>query len=202
LHVTDDITMHSPTPKIAALAVVAALAFVFQTGLEAVDVRVEFDKAFNFKSVRTWAWNPESAGDVVMARTQEDDAAAMKRRAEPIILDAVAKDMVRSGLTQASAEPDLTMAYYLVLTTNMTTQTMGQFLPGTTAWAFPPFAQATQSMKMMNQGSLLLVLSAKGTVVWQGIAQAKVAFEADARKREAVLREGVRDLLRRYPPKR
>jgi len=54
---------------------------------------------------------------------------------------------------------------------------------------------------MMNQGSLLLVLSAKGEQVWRGLAQARVAFDADNSKREAVLREGVRDLLKRYPPK-
>ena len=83
----------------------------------------------------------------------------------------------------------------------MSTQTMGQFLPGTVAWGLPPFAQATQSLKMMNQGALVLDLSAKGEVVWRGVAQARIDFDADDKKREALLREGVRDLLRRYPPK-
>ena len=53
----------------------------------------------------------------------------------------------------------------------------------------------------MNQGSLVLDLSAKGVVVWRGVAEAKVAFEVDDKKREALLREGVRDLLERYPPR-
>ena len=38
--------------------------------------------------------------------------------------------MTRLGLTQATDEPDLTVTYYLLLTTNMSAQTMGQFLPG------------------------------------------------------------------------
>ena len=79
---------------------------------------------------------------------------------------------------------------------------MGQFLPATTGWGLPPFAEATTSLKMMNQGSLVLDLSAKGDVVWRGVAQAKVDFEATDKKREALLREGVRDLLKRYPPKK
>ena len=54
----------------------------------------------------------------------------------------------------------------------------------------------------MNHGSLVLDLSAKDTVVWRGVAQAKIAFGLDDKKREALLREGVRDLLKRYPPKR
>ena len=178
-----------------------ALALVFHVGLEGVDVRVEHDKAFDFKPVRTWAWNPETPGDVRMARTSTDDPDAMKSQAEPWILDAVAIEMKRRGLQLATSQPDLTLRYFLLLTTNMSTQTVGQFLPSTTAWGIPPFAPATQSMKMMNQGSLVLDLSAKGVIVWRGVAQAKVAFEADDKKREALLREGVRDLLERYPPR-
>jgi hypothetical protein len=53
----------------------------------------------------------------------------------------------------------------------------------------------------MNHGSLVLDLSAKDAVVWRGVAQAKISFDIDDKKREALLREGVRDLLKRYPPK-
>ncbi len=125
----------------------------------------------------------------------------MKRRAEPLILEAVATELTGRGLQRAAAEPDLTLTYYLLLATNMTAQTMGQFLPATTAWGYMLVAPSTQSIKMMNQGALVLDFSAKGVVVWRGVAQARVAFEADDKKREAILREGIRDLLKRYPPK-
>jgi hypothetical protein len=52
-----------------------------------------------------------------------------------------------------------------------------------------------------NQGSLVIDLAANGNVVWRGVAQAKVKFDADFKKREALLREAVHDLLRRFPPK-
>ena len=193
--------MHKTKSAIVVLALAAAIAVTFDVPVEGVDVRVEHDKAFDFKAVRTWAWNPEGPGDVKMARTQEDDPEAMKRKAEPTILDAVATEMTRRGLQQAASTPDLLLTYYLLLSTNMTAQTMGQFLPATTAWGLPPFAQATQSLKVMNQGSFVLDLSAKGVVVWRGVAQAKIEIGAEDKKREALLREGVRDLLRRYPPK-
>ena len=136
-----------------------------------------------------------------MARTQDDDPEAMKRKAEPMILDAVATEMTRRGLQQAASEPDLTRHLLPAADDQHVGANDGQFLPATTAWGLPPFAQATQSLKMMNQGSLVLDLSAKGVVVWRGVAQAKIEFDADDKKREALLREGVRDLLRRYPPK-
>src|SRR5262245_34556765 len=187
---------------LVAFALATAVSFSVPVGLEGVDVNVEHDKSFDFRPVRTWAWNPDGPGDVRMARTRDDDPVAVKRRFEPTILDAVAGEMMRRGLTQAPSSSDVTVTYFVLLSTNMSTQTLGQFLPATTAWALPPFGAATQSMKVMNQGSLVLDLSAKGAVVWRGVAQAKVDMGIDDKKREALLREGVRDLLRRYPPKR
>ena len=114
----------------------------------------------------------------------------------------VQAEMAKHGLTPGGGTPDLTVTYYLLLSTTMSAQTMGQFLPSTVAWGLPPFDQATQSIKMMNRGSLVLDLSKGGTVVWRGLAQADIKFDADARKRESLLREAVRDLLAKYPVKK
>lgn len=183
----------------ATLALTLVLAL--HIDVAGVDVRVDFEKTFDFKSARTWAWNPEGAGQVKMARTREDDPEAMKTFAEPIILDAVKTETARRGLQPATGDPDLTLTYFLLLTTNTSAQTVGQFLPATTMWGLPPFPQATQSLEMMNRGALVLDFMSKGTIVWRGVGQADIKFGIDSKKREALLREGVRDLLRRYPPK-
>jgi hypothetical protein len=190
-----------PESRFVALAIVAGVGLTVQVSLSGMTVRVGFDKAFDFKAVRTWAWNPKGAGDVIMGRTPDDKPETMKRIAEPWIRDAVATQMASRKLEQATAEPDVTITYYLLLTTGTSAQTMGQFLPATTAWGLPPFAPATQSLQVMNQGSLVLDLSAKGNVIWRGVAQAQIKLDTDDKKREALLREGVRDLLRKFPPK-
>ena len=187
---------------IGALTLAAAMVFAFHVGLEGVDVNIEYGKTFDFTTVKTWAWSPKGAGDVIIARTKDDDPAAVKKKAEPLILDAVAGELMRKGLQQAASEPDVTVTYYLLLSNNMTAQTIGQFLPATTAWGYMLVAPSTQSIKMMNQGALVIDLTAKEVVVWRGVAQARVAFEVDDKKREAILREGVRDLFKRYPPKK
>lgn len=194
--------MKPPESTIRALVIATAMALALHVSLEGVDVNVEHDKAFDFTSVRTWAWSPKGAGDVIVARTKDDDPAAMKRKAEPLILDAVANELKGRGLQRVESQPDVTVTYYLLLSNNMTAQTIGQFLPATTAWGYMLVAPATQSIKMMNQGALVLDLTARDFVIWRGVAQARVAFEADDKKREAILREGVRDLLKRYPPKK
>jgi hypothetical protein len=166
-----------------------------------VDVKVEFDKTFDFEPVRTWAWNPNGPGEVRMARTADDDPEAIRRAAEPVIVEVVTAELTERGLRPATAGPDVSVTYYLLLTVNTSAQTLGQFLPATTAWGLPPFAPATQSLKVMNQGSLVIDVSAKQTVVWRGVAQARLRPDAAPRKREAVLRESVHDLLRRFPPR-
>jgi hypothetical protein len=193
--------MVSVKSKIIATAAAAALVFAVQSVLEAVDVRVEYDKTFDFKPIRSWGWDPRGAGEVKMVRTQEDDPEAAKRKAEPWIIDAVTQEMGRLKLEQAMSVPDLTVAYYLLLSTNLSSQTMGQFLPAVAAWGLPPFPPATQSLKVMNRGSLVLDLSAKGTVVWRGLAQTELQPDTNDKKRETVIREGVRNMLRRYPRK-
>jgi Domain of unknown function (DUF4136) len=194
--------MRDVRSRLMAVVIAAGIAVTADTVTVArVKVRVEHDKSFDFKSVRTWGWKPQGRGEVKMARTQEDDPEAMRQRVEPLIVDAVTREMPQRGLQEASGEPDLHLTYYVLLTTSASAQTMGQFLPATTGWGLPPFAPATQSLEIMNRGSLVLDFSTKQAVVWRGLAQADLKMDTDAKKRESVLREAVRDLLRRYPPR-
>ena len=124
-----------------------------------------------------------------MARTKENDPEAVRKIAEPIIFDAVTREIGKRELQTAQGAADLTLTYCLLLSTNMTAQTMGQFLPATTGWGLPPFVGATQSLKVRNQGSLVLEFSARGTVVRRGLAQPKMKFDATPEQREALLRE-------------
>jgi hypothetical protein len=181
------------------VVLVALLALA--TPLLAVDVHVDFDKAFDFKTIRTWGWNPEHKGDVKMARNERDDPEAMRKRLEPTVVESVTTEMGKRGLTAAAAAPDMTVTYYALLTLNTQTQTMGQFLPGTVAWGLPPFAQSTTSLKFMNAGALVLDLSAKGNVVWRGVAKANIKFDATDKERTELIQKAVRDLLKKYPPK-
>lgn len=184
--------------KVTALLVAVGLTLTAHA-LHAADVRAEFDKAFDFKALRTWAWHPEGAGDVKMARTKDDDPEAMRQRAEPVIVDAVTSELTKLGLRPATATPDLSVRYYLLLTISSSSQTLGQFLPATTMWGVPPYAQATQSLEVMNRGSLVLDLSAGGKVVWRGIADANIKMGSDDKKAEGLIRSAVRDLVRRVP---
>lgn len=167
-----------------------------------VKVQVDHNPKFAFQNVKTWDWSPDSPGQVRMARTQTDDPEAVRRRAEPIILDAMTKEMTARGVAEAKGRtPDIVATYYLLLTTNMQTQSAGQFLPIVANWGLPPWPQATTSIKVMNRGSLVIDLAADGTVVWRGVANAELKVDATEKDRETRIREAIRDLLKKFPPK-
>lgn len=188
--------------RLRTIGTATAVVFAVQALLFArIDVKVEYDKAFDFKTVRSWEFSPQGPGQVKMARTQYDDPEAMHKRTMPLIVEAITTNLTQRGLVRTTP-PDLVVTYYLLLSTSISSQTMGQFLPATTFWGLPPFPPATQSMEVMNRGSLVLDLSAKDTVVWRGLAQANIKMDTDEKKRESLLRDAIRDLLRRYPPRR
>src|SRR5262245_14935734 len=80
---------------LACMCAVIAAQALLSAG---VKVKGEYDKKFNFKPMQTWTWNPKGRGDVKMARTKDDDPDEARRRAEPIIVDAVTTEIVKRGL--------------------------------------------------------------------------------------------------------
>jgi hypothetical protein len=179
-----------------------ALALLVQA-VAAGEVKVEvgYDRTVDFKAFGTWGWHPDGPGEVRMARTADDDREGAQRDAEPVITAAVLEEMQKRGLAFVREKPDAVVSFYLLLTTGSSSQTLGQFLPATPEWGLPPLTGATQSLEIVNQGSLVLDVSVGGAVVWRGVAKANVKLGADAAKRHALLREAVRDLVRRFPPR-
>jgi hypothetical protein len=189
-----------PKPRLIAVALAVGILAAAQTGVAKVKIRSNFDKTFAFKQARTWSWSSQ-AGDIVASRTKEDNAEEIKRRAEPVIMEAVRAEMPRRGLQAASGEGDLALTYYLLLSIGQSAQQLGQFLPSTVQWGVPPFAPTTQSLEIIEQGSLVLDLSAKGQLVWRGIAEAEIKTDMDQQKRANLLREAVKKILEKYPPR-
>jgi hypothetical protein len=198
--------MQSARAMLGVFVIGAVFTLTAHAVLEAVDVKTAHDKAFDFKPMKTWGWNPGGAGHVKMARTKDDDSESMQKRVDPLIRKAVAEEMAKRGLKETASNPDLMVTYYLLLTVNVETQQFGQFVPTAVVWEVPLFTTATQSFKVLNRGSLVLDMASKNAkdkdgVVWRGVAEAQLEPDASPQKRESKLKEAVRDLIRKYPPK-
>jgi Domain of unknown function (DUF4136) len=189
------------------LATIAAcVAVAAATGVAAkVKIHAQWDKTFAFGTIQTWAWHPNGAGDIRMAVSQYDNPEAMKKQYEPVIVDAVAKAMQARGLAQAAPgqTPDVYAHYYVLISVGQNRQVMGQFVPPYAAWALPPFAGATQSLKIVPEGSLVLDISnsANNDPIWRGIAEAEIDRQRSDAEREKRLREAIADMIKKFPRK-
>jgi len=185
----------------SVLAIALGIGFAVRPDAASVKVKINFDKAFDFKQARTWQWNAQGAGQVILARSQMDDREAVRLRAEPVIKDVAGAELQRRGLTAATGAPDLSLTYYLIMTVGTSAHSAGQFLPSVPMWGLPPFSPSTTALEAVERGTLVLDFSAGDRVVWRGLGEAGFSMDLDAKKREALLRDAIKKLLEKFPPK-
>ena len=58
--------------SVVALIVAAGFVLTVRPGIAAIDVKMNFDKTFDFTKAHTWGWSV-GVGDVVAGRTPKDD---------------------------------------------------------------------------------------------------------------------------------
>jgi hypothetical protein len=180
---------------------VVALATLVHAGMK---VKAEFDKEYDFSKARTFGWHPDGAGEVKLLMREGGDPEQIRARWEPTIKDAVQQEMTKRGLTPAtSGVPDLYLNYYFLSGPNSEAQTRGQFIGAIPPWGVPDFEMTTTSLKIFEQGTLILDIidGPKRQIVWRGIAEAQVDRQRTPVEREKRLREAVGELLKKYPPK-
>ena len=189
---------------VVACASIAAVVAVTAPVLRARDVKIrtDFSKTFDFAAPKTWSWYPERPGDVLMARTADDDPEVVKKRAEPVIFESVAGELAKKGLKQVPSGGDLVVKYYVLVTIGSSAQYIGQFVPSVPEWGLPPMAGATQALRVIEQGSFVVDIRSKDDIVWRGVAVAELKPGQPQDKRAALLKEATRKLFERFPPKK
>jgi Domain of unknown function (DUF4136) len=190
------------TRTLFALCLVALVA---STTVARVKVQTDFDPKADFTKLKVWAWPGDGPGQMKMALTKDDDPEVLRKRFEPVIVAAVEDVMAKKGFQKAAPgqAPDFLVAYFGLISTNMDAQVMGQFIPGTMEWGIPPFEGRTQSLKIYEQGSLVLdVMAPDHRPIWRGIARAEVHREKPDAERNKNVQNAVNDLLKQFPPKK
>jgi hypothetical protein len=185
------------------LSVLAAALLALPSAAR-VKVETAHDPAADFTRLRVWAWPSEGPGQVKMALTKDDDPEPIRQRFEPTVMAAVEEMLGKKGFRKAAAgeSPDFLVAYFALISVSTSGQTLGQFLPGTVAWGLPPFEAVATSLKIYEQGSLVLdVMAPDRKPMWRGVARAEVHRERPDAERNKRLREAIGDLVAKFPPK-
>jgi uncharacterized protein DUF4136 len=168
------------------------------------DIRVDYDKAFSFGGVRTWTWHPDGAGDVRLAVSSYDDPKKVASRVDPIIIPAIEREMTARGVARADDGADVYVHYYVLAMVKQSSQFQGQFLPAVPNWGLPPFAPMTTALSIYPVGTLIIDVTstAAKAIVWRGAAEREIEIERPDSERRKVLEQAIRDLLKRFPPKK
>jgi hypothetical protein len=173
--------------------------------LEGAKIQSQRDEKFDFTTLKTFAWNPTGAGDIKVWLTGENRSEPVKKKYEPVIMQAIEEQFVARGYTRATGyKPDFTVTYILLVTTGSSSQYAGQFLPTNAQWGIPMFAPATTSLIVYPQGTLVLDASseaAKG-MIWRGMAEAKIEAENTDEKRVKRINSIVKELLSKFPKRK
>ena len=184
--------------------IVVSLLLTGVVALAGVKVRADFDKEYDFTKPKTFGWHPDGAGEVKMLQQSGDDPVKLNERFEPVFKDAIATELAKRGLVLATnGKPDIVIHYYVLIGPNSESQFRGQFVGAVPPWGLPDFAMTTTSFKIFEQGTVVLDLmdAARKEIVWRGIAETEIQRQRTPAEREARIRGGIADLLKKFPPK-
>ncbi len=169
-----------------------------------INVRVEYDKTFDFAGKHTYAWHPTGVGNVMVLQNF-DKPEEIRAALEPAIVQAVDAALARRGFLRAAAgAPDFHVFYYLLIGQKTSAQYLGQFLPAVREWDVPTFPGSTTSLRIVEQGTLVLDLaSVQGeATVWRAIAEAEILRANTQAQRVKRINDAVVEMLKKYPPRR
>ena len=165
------------------------------TSAYAQKIKVEFDKNIDFAKFKTYAWDPTpqaSAKPVLVAA----------------IKAAIDEELGKDGLKQVAENPDLYIAIYGAVDSDMAV-TYSDLYYG--PWGIPAFDQSfmmwgtvpgTTNTAVVHKGQLVvdLIDAAHKKLAWRGIATQKLS-EQQMKLVEQV-NTAVEKLFAKYPPKK
>lgn len=196
--------MSSIRPPLALCVATLLVLFGVVTAAK-IKVKVQFDEKFDFTKVKTWAWRAPEPGKVILLRSELDEPEKARARFEPSTMEAVTAALVRRGLTPAPAgqAPDVSVAYYLIVTVGVHTDYLGYNIPGSVSWVLPPFTPATTRVEVIQKGSVVvdMISAAKESVVWRGISEGSLDEGKTDEQRKTRITQAVDQALAKYPPK-
>jgi len=170
-----------------------------------VKIRTQGDKTFSLKTLRTWDWHADGAGEVKLMTTQMDAERSKEWHAmlDPIITAAVEKELSARGFARKPGGADFIVNYYVLTVPGTASNEMGQFLPSVAEYGLPPISRTTTMLRAFERGSLVVDITSPAlkSVVWRGIAETEVDRDLTDAARKARIEKAIQDIAKKLPTK-
>ena len=164
---------------------------LLMVGCSAVSVTNDYDPGVDFSNFKTFALYQGTINGSVL-----ESVPLVKRR----VLEAISKEMIKKGLTQA----DTSNADLLIYTQAGTTEKINVRDYGYhygSWWGRYPY-ERNIDVSYYTQASLIidLVSNAKDELIWRGIGTGVVQESGTPEERQQKVDEAVAEILGQYPP--
>ncbi|HEV8202180.1 MAG TPA: DUF4136 domain-containing protein [Candidatus Polarisedimenticolia bacterium] len=165
------------TLVLAALPTLALLLLAAPAGAGS-DVQIDFDQAFDFSSVHSYAWRDDPK------RSLSQDNPFLHER----IVEVVDGRLYRAGVkkVQEDGDPDAYIAYRVAINSDMAiaAEEYGYFYPASWYWSPAAWSWATPNMpteRTYTKGTLLFEVWSARTkqMIWRGSGQAQTTTNLD-----------------------
>ena len=185
------------SPRIAFSAVAGAFALVALAACSSVTVNTDWNSSLDFTQYKTFAWLPD---------TVDKD---LEPFAQQRLTQAITAELVKHGLTQVTADPQLYVTYRAKRssTTQYTTVSTGYgYGGGWGGWygygGYGGMGVSTTSQQQIPMGNLIVVLvdPKLNQMVWRSNAKAELADDQQGRAEQ--LQSAMSQMFSQFPPKK
>lgn len=187
------------TPRSAISAAAGALALVVLAACSSVTVNTDWNSSLDFTQYKTFAFLPDTVDTDLPAFSQQRLTAA------------ITAELVKHGLTQVAADPQLYVTYRAKRssTTQYTTVSTGYgYGAGWGGWGgygyggYGGVGVSTTSAQQIPMGNLIVVLvdPKLNQMVWRSNAKAELSDDQQGRAQQ--LQSAMAQMFQQFPPKK
>jgi hypothetical protein len=159
-----------------------------------IQVQTDHDPAANFSALRTYAWLQKTADAPRDPRIDND---LLDSRVHAAVND----ELDRKGYREAAENPDFRVTYHVMVQNKFDVQSFPVYY----GYGFGRVGAAGGDVRVSEyeQGTLILdvVDSRTNDLVWRGSAQARIVPDRTPQERTKLIRDAVREMLERFPPR-
>jgi hypothetical protein len=171
-----------------------------------MQITSDYDPSGHFSGLKTYDWHPVPQKPTGNPRL---DNTLLENR----IRNAVESQLGQQGYQKlTTGTPDFWIGYHVAIENKIDVTTMNQYYNYPPGWAYrnygvpynAPGVTVTQTQAYeYEQGTLILDIVDPQTqqLIWRGSAQAELDRTASPEKREKRLKDAIRRILERFPPK-
>jgi hypothetical protein len=179
------------------------LIFIFLLGLlffliigcgSGINVQSDYDKGENFEEYKKYDF-------MELPENRRGDQLVFKR-----IQAAIADELEKKGLTRDESDPDFQIAIHTKVKDKLSVTDWGySYAPYGAYWGgYGYWGGSRMDVYSYEEGTLIIdfVEAADDQMIWRGVAQGTLPENPSAEKRDQLIKEVVKQIMKQYPPKR